>query len=254
MDRVVLADACGYVYKLDPAVALTGSGEADGWIDSRDYGAIATGTTDPAGHAVEALFSTRYTAGAIGGERPIAGTIGTRIDDNGRVVLFFGTGGLESYDPAQRNEFYAVYADSGAIRNKLVGECTGGRCEKFYGGVVVSTEQVLLTRAIDPPIGTQTCELGNSELTGLDLDDLSVQLSLTTGSASVSSLFGHAGAVYFTTLAGDVVRVGTPVASEAGGEPKGGSSGGNGDGGNGGNGGNGTTSGPLAIVGWRQVL
>jgi hypothetical protein len=250
VDRVVLADACGNVYKLDPAVSLGGSGAADGWLDSRELGAISTGTTDPAGHAVEALFSTRYSTGAIGGERPIGGTIGTRVDESGRVVLFFGTGGLESYDPAQRNEFYAVYADTGAIRNKLIGECTSGRCEKFYGGVVVSTEQVLLTRAIDPPIGTLTCELGNAEVTGLDLDDLSVQLSVTTGSASVSSLFGHAGAVYFTTLGGDLVRVGTPVASEAGGEPQGGSSGGPG----GDDSGNGTASGPLGIVGWRQVL
>jgi len=250
IDRVVLADSCGYVYKVDPGVSLTGSGAADGWIDSRDFGTISTGTTDPAGHAVEALFSTRYTSGAIGAERPIAGTIGTRIDNTGRVVLFFGTGGLENYDPAKQNEFYAVYADTGEIRNKLVGACTGGRCEKFYGGVVVSTEQVLLTRAIDPPIGTQTCELGNSDVTGLDLDDLQVQLSVTTGSASVSSLFGHGGAVYFTTLGGDVVRVGTPVASEAGGEPQGGATGGD----NGGQNGQGTQSGPLGILGWRQVL
>jgi hypothetical protein len=109
---------------------------------------------------------------------------------------------------------------------------------------------VLLTRAIDPPIGTQTCDLGNADLTGLDIDDLSVGLSVTTGSASVSALFGHAGAVYFTTLGGDLVRVGTPVASEAGGEPQGGGTGGD----NGGQNGQGTTSGPLGILGWRQVL
>ncbi len=248
VDRMVLADACGYVYKLDPGVSLPGDGATDGWIDSSTLGVIATGSTDAAGHAVKALFSTRYTSGAIGGERPIAGTIGTRTDTTGRVVLFFGTGGLESYDPAQRNEFYAIYADNGAVRNKLVGDCTGGRCEKFYGGVVVSTDQVLLTRAMDPPIGTDTCEMGSSEVTGVDLDDLSLELAVTTGSATVSALFGHGGAVYFTTLAGDLVRVGTPIASEAGGE-----SGGDDDDGDGGDDDQ-STSRALGILGWRQVL
>ena len=246
-DRLVLADTCGFVYKLDPAASLPGSGSGDGWLDSSGLGDVATGTTNPAGQPVEALFSTRYTSGAVGGERPIAGTIGTRSDATGRVVLFFGTGGLESYDPAQRNEFYAVYADTGAIRNKLTGDCVDGSCEKFYGGVVVSTDQVLLTRATDPPIGTQTCELGSSEVTGVDLDDLSLELAVTTGSASVSALYGHAGAVYFTTLAGDIVRVGTPVASEAGGESGGDDDDGGGDGG-------GPTSNALGILGWRQVL
>ncbi len=246
-DRLVLADACGFVYKLDPAASLPGSGAADGWLDSGALGAVATGTTDPAGQAVKALFSTLHTSGAIGGERPIAGTIGTRSDATGRVVLFFGTGGLESYDPARRNEFYAVYADTGAIRNKLTGDCVDGWCEKFYGGVVVSADQVLLTRAVDPPIGTATCELGSSEVTGVDLDDLELELAVTTHSATVSALYGHAGAVYFSTLAGDIVRVGTPVASEAGGESGDDDEGGGGDGG-------GPTSNALGILGWRQVL
>jgi hypothetical protein len=253
-DRLVLADACGHVYKLDPAVSLPGSGAGDGWLDSGALGAISTGTSDPGGQAVEALFSTRYSDGAVGGERPIVGTIGARNDATGRVVLFFGTGGLESYDPAQRNEFYAVYADTGAIRNKLVGDCTGGRCEKFYGGVVVSTDQVLLTRAMDPPIGTETCELGASEVTGVDLDELTVQLTVTSGAASVSALFGHAGAVYFTTLAGDMVRVGTPVAPEAGGEGGDGNGNGGGTGGGGDDTGSGTITGPLGVLSWRQLL
>jgi hypothetical protein len=114
--------------------------------------------------------------------------------------------------------------------------------------VVVSTDQVLLTRAMDPPIGTDTCEMGSSEVTGVDLDDLSLELAVTTGSATVSALFGHAGAVYFTTLAGDLVRVGTPIASEAGGE-----SDGDGDDGDGGDDDE-TTSRALGVLGWRQVL
>jgi hypothetical protein len=247
-DRVVLADACGYVYKLDPAVKLPGNGAADGWLDSSALGAITTGETDPAGQGIEALFSSRLTDGALGGDRPITGTIGSRADVSGRVVLFFGTGGMESLDPALRNEFYAIYADSGVIREKIIGECSNNSCEKFYGGVVVSSDQVLLTRATDPPIGTDTCDLGGSQLSGVDIDDLSTVLTVNTASATVSSLFGHAGAVYFTTLSGDLVRVGTPVASEAGGE-----SGGNGNGNGDGNGSE-HISNALGILGWRQVL
>ena len=251
-DRLVVADACGYVYKLDPAVSLPGNGDDDGWLDSTPFGAIDTGETDAAGQKVEALFSSRFTSGAIGGERPITGTIGARADVSGRVVLFFGTGGQENLDPSLRNEFYAIYADTGVIREKITGECSNNVCEKFYGGVVVSTDQVLLTRATDPPIGTSTCELGGSELTGVDIDDLSSELTVNTSSATVSSLFGHAGAVYFTTLSGDLVRVGTPVATEAGGESGGNGNNGNGDDDDGEAPGN--SSNALGILGWRQVL
>lgn len=252
VDRLLVADACGFVYKLDPAVNLPGALATDGWLDSTTLGVVATGTTDAKGRAVKALFSTEHTANAIGGERPIAGTIGTRSDSSDRVVLFFGTGGLESYDPTKQNEFYAVYADNGAIRNKLTGTCTNNKCEKFYGGVAVSAEQVLLTRSTDPSIGTGLCELGSSEVMGLDLDDLSTELTVATASSTVSSLFGHAGAIYFTTLGGELVRVGTPGAADAGGESATGGSGGDGGGDGGDEDGNSTM--PLGIVGWRQVL
>ena len=148
IDRVVFADACGYVYKLDPAQDVYAT-DSNGWIDSSTLGTIDTGKNDGSGHDIMALFSTASSSGALGAERPIAGTIGVRADSTGREVLFFGTGGLESYDPTQANEFYAVYADSGQIRTKLSGTCTAAGCEKFYGGVVVSPEQVFLTRAVD---------------------------------------------------------------------------------------------------------
>jgi hypothetical protein len=252
VDRLVLADACGFVYKLDPAVSLPGALATDGWLDSTALGAVATGTTDAKGRAVKALFSTALTSGALGEERPIAGTLGTRADSSGRVILFFGTGGLESYDPTKQNEFYAVYADTGVIRNKLTGTCTNNKCEKFYGGVAVSAEQVLLTRSTDPTVGTGLCELGSSEVMGVDLDDLTTQLTIATTSSTVSSLFGHAGAIYFTTLGGDMVRVGTPGAADAGGESATGGHGG--DGGGDGGDDDGNSSMPLGIVGWRQVL
>ena len=53
-------------------------------------------------------------------------------------------------------------------------------------------------------------------------------------------LFGHAGAIYLTTMGGDVVRIGTSTAPNAGdesanGEPTGGA------------------SGRFGMLGWRQV-
>ena len=239
-DRIVFADACGYVYKVDPASELggdwaTGSGPIDAGADGRRT----------------ALFSTEHTDGALGEDRPIAGTIGARSDGDDRVVLFFGTGGIESYDPSRPNEFYGVYADTGEIRSVLEGECSGGRCETFYGGVVVTSEQVVLTRAVDPPVGTGICEYGSSEIQGLRLDDragdFAQDFSVSIGSASVSSLFGDAGAVYAATLGGEVVRVGAPRAADAGGDTGAGHTGNTpetdddaaGD--------------PLTIMGWREV-
>lgn len=252
-DRLVFADACGYVYKLNPAVALTGSGAADQWIDASAAGPINTATVDGAGRAVKALFSTQYTSGALGATRPIAGTMGAQEDESGRLVLLFGTGGLESYSPTAVNHFYAVYADTGAIRNRIVGQCSASGCEKFYGGVVVSSEQVFLTRAVDPPVGTTACDLGASQLDGLDVDTLAESFSSDTAHASVSALYGHAGAIYFTTVGGNIVRIGTPTATSAGGESIQGSSGGQDDGGDDDEG-DGNATGALDSLGWRQVL
>lgn len=231
VDRIVFADACGYIYKLDPSFS--------GNWNTSVYGSIATGATDSGGNAINALFSTVATPAALGESRPITGTIGARPDQSGRMILFFGTGGMESYDPSKRNEFYAVYADTGEIRDKIIGECSGGRCEKFYGGVVVTPEQVILTRAIDPPVGTATCDLGSSRVEGYQLNTLVADFSVDIGSATVSPLFGHGGAVYLTTLGGGVIRVGTPASPEAGGEEPEESN-------------PGTTE-ELTVMGWRQV-
>jgi hypothetical protein len=157
-------------------------------------------------------------------------------------VLFFGTGGLESHPVAERNEFYGVYADSGAIRSKVAGACVSGVCEKFYGGVVVTTEQVITTRTLDPQIGTAVCD---------PAEDFNVVIN----SAVMGALYGDADAVYFATLGGDVSRVGSPRASSAGGDsdnpagvPRTGPPEGSG------------TEGvlgfldPVIFLGWRQVL
>jgi Tfp pilus tip-associated adhesin PilY1 len=247
-DRVVFADYCGYVYKLPLGTAPT-AGRLVG------LGAVSTGATDGAGNPIKALFSVATSSGGLGSERPIAGTIGARADATGRVALFFGTGGDEQFDVTKQNAFYAIYADSGAVRSKLLGTCVANRCDKFYGGVVVTAEQVFMTRAKDPPVGTTVCDFGNSALVALKVNDangsFTTDFTTTLSSTTQASLFGDAGALYLATLSGDIVRVGTPRAATAGGDSSAGNAPGGADGaGAGGN----VTGDPVSFLGWRQMI
>jgi Neisseria PilC beta-propeller domain/FG-GAP-like repeat len=250
IDRVVFADKCGYVYKINPAADLAGA-----WYQNTGMGRIVSNVVD--GKIMYALFSSAETVGALGSARPIAGTLAARTDASTRMVLFFGTGGLEDYPVGSSNEFYAIYADTGAIRSKLVGACASGRCEKFYGGVVVTPEQLFLTRSIDPQIGTSTCDNGTAKVEALQLNSSSSggfvsTFQLQLASAVVGSVYGDAGAVYFATMAGDISRIGTPRATSAGGDSASGSvstmstsdtSAAS----------TGTTT-PLTLLGWREVM
>lgn len=253
-DRAVFADQCGYVYKLAPGVDLAG-----GWYDNTGLGTIAANTS-PDGKAQMAFFSTATTTGAVGAQRPIAGTIGARTDSSTRMVLFFGTGGLENFSTSLVNEFYAVYADTGAIRSKITGACTASGCEKFYGGTVVTPQQVILTRTIDPAIGTSSCDPGSAKIQALELNkdasnNFVTDFTLAVSSAVMGALYGDAGAIYFATLSGDVARIGTPRAANAGDDTTAGhvQGMGVGDQGTGSNATVGTIS-PFSLMGWRVVL
>ncbi len=250
IDRVMWADACGNLYKVDPGQDLSGN-----FMPSHEMGNVATGHMDPDGNVVYAVFSTEASACALGVERPIHGTIGARSDSSGRFALFFGTGGSEDFDPTLNNAFFAVYADTGEVRGcaasspelgRIDGRCTGGVCEKFYGGVVVTQDQLIVTRSIDPPIGTGTCEFGESEVTGLNIGSFDGEFSVATSGATVSSLYGHAGAVYFSTISGNVVSIGTPSAANAG-EESGESGSGSGQSGSAG------LAEALRLEGWRII-
>jgi hypothetical protein len=252
IDRVVFADYCGYVYKLDPNKDLSG-----GWNGNAGLGAQLIDTVG--GVQEFALFSTAGSSGALGSQSPIAGTIAARTDASTRMVLFFGTGGLEIWPATNQNAFYAVYADSGAIRSKIVGTCSGGSCEKFYGGVVVTPSQVLLTRTVDPKVATGTCDLGSSNVEALQLNGDStgnflVDFNVAVASAVMGGLYGDRGAVYFADLNGDVNRIGTPLAANAGDDSSHGYNAGSGSASTG----SGSTftgsSSAFTLMGWRQVF
>ena len=149
-----------------------------------------------------------------------------------------------------------MYADSGAIRSKFAGACAGGSCEKFYGGVVVTPEQVLFTRTIDPKVASGTCDLGSSTVEALELNadangNFVVDFTVAISSAVMGALFGDRGALYFADLGGNLDRVGTSLAPDAGDDSARGYDPGNGNGAT-----QGTVTGTSAafvLLGWRQV-
>jgi len=199
------------------------------------------------------------TANGIGADRAIAGTIAARTDSTTRMVLLFGTGGIESVASTSANAFFGIYADTGAVRSKALGSCSNGNCEKFYGGVVVTPQQVLFTKTVDPAIGTNACDSGSSTISGVDLNpgtgtNFTSSFNLGVNSAVMGGLFGDAGAIYFATISGDVARVGTPRTSTAGGDTLSGQKQGMGVGDQATGGQTvGTTSG-FTLMGWRAVM
>jgi hypothetical protein len=175
------------------------------------------------------------------------------------MVLFFGTGGIESVPATSANAFFAIYADTGDIRSKVLGTCNSGNCEKFYGGVVVTPQQIVFTKTVDPAIGTNACDTGSSTISGVQLNpgtgtNFTSDFNLAVSSAVMGGLYGDAGAIYFATLAGDVARVGTPRTAVAGGDTAAGRTQGMGVGDQAtGSQQVGTTSG-FTLMGWRVVL
>jgi type IV pilus assembly protein PilY1 len=246
IDRAVFADNCGYVYKINPAQDLSG-----GWMDNNGFGSITLTTLN--GKQRRALFSTTQT-GALGGseQRPIVGTIGAKSDAATDMILFFGTGGLDAYDVSKTNEFYAVRAKDGTIRNKITGTCASGMCEKFYGGVVITTDSVIVQRNVDAVIGGGSCDFGSTKLQFLDLAtfnqiDLVDEIGGSPIASSTGPLFGDANALYFATVSGEIKRIGSPRATTAGGDSASGNM----------NTSVSTSSyaqSPFSLVGWRVVL
>ena len=246
-DRAIFADACGNVYKINPAQDLSGA-----FMANADMGPISLAQKN--GRARAALFSTASTTNALAAQRPIVGTIAARTDATTDIVLFFGTGGLESQAPSLVNEFYAVYAKDGRVRNKLTGTCASSRCEKFYNGVVVTPTAVIVQRSVDPVIGGGSCDFGSSKVQSYGLNDpFAQQFDLSSSGgvpyrAVTGPIYGDAGALYFATVAGTIERIGAPRSATAGGDSTTGAIHANGT--------SETTfvNAPFTLLGWRTLL
>jgi hypothetical protein len=174
------------------------------------------------------------------------------------MILYFGTGGIESASQTLVNEFYAVYADNGVIRSKYTGTCTSGICEKFYGGVVVTPTQVIFSRTVDAQIATNSCDDGSSVIQAYEVNASSTgafvsDFSSSSSAAVMGSLFAASGAVYFATLNGDLTEIGSSTAPTAGYNTTNNVQQGTGTGQNGANNGVTTTS-AFTLLGWRTVL
>jgi hypothetical protein len=125
--------------------------------------------------------------------------------------------------------------------------------------VVVTPEQVIFTKTVDPAIGTSACETGSSTISGVELNpgtgiNFTSGFDLGVSSAVMGSLYGDAGAIYFATIAGDVARVGTPRATMAGGDTAAGVTQGTAAGDQPTGGASVGTTTPLTLMGWRVVL
>ncbi|ACY12856.1 PilC/PilY family type IV pilus protein [Haliangium ochraceum] len=258
IDRAIFGDRCGNIYKVDVTEVIDNSAAPTG-IGTRPL--IVDGLT------VNAYFQT-YTSPATEGP-PVTGNFGVRALDDGtstRVVLFFGTGGIED-EPAlstsPRNKFYALFAAPASLGNdaELIDSfdavCELGSCEKFYGGVIVSSDQVIYSRVLEPVPGNVDCETGRTvvearNITGtLDssLFDSGVSFSETIDGVATGPLSGHGNAIYILDARGRATVVGDPRAGEAGGDTANGT--GNGLGGDARSAA--LINAPMRILGWRQV-
>jgi hypothetical protein len=235
VDRLVFADNKGQVWKLDPAtVATTGAALGD--------------VTGLAGVSRKALFSTHLTRGALGSERAIGGTIAVASDGSGRTVLYFGTGGTDDTTASAQNEFYAVYADTGALRHKL----TPAAGVRYHGGVTVIGDQVLVSSSLDLS-GTGLCASTAGRLQVLDTSTLTETVAVATSSKMTAPVFAREGQIYTVTARGEVASstFKSHQGGASGGAGVGGGAGGAGGGSDGGEGGAGAP--PLDVLGWREV-
>jgi Tfp pilus tip-associated adhesin PilY1 len=188
-DRVFFADNKGRVWKLDPAVY--------------------SGTTiSPVGSSVDvpsvvpdALFTTLDTPGALGEQRAIAGTLAAAEDPLDRkLVLYFGTGGTEETANTLQNAFYAVEADTGAIRNTYLPSAG----VKFYGGIAINEGQIILSSGTDLS-GLGLCAPTAGEILAIDQVSFSLLFSIPVGAKIVAPVFVQRGEFYTVNMKGELV-------------------------------------------------
>ncbi len=232
MDRIVFADSKGRVFKLDPAVHTGTSINALGSVNA----SLGTGKN--------ALFSTKLTSGALGFDRAVAGSIGIGEDLSNRVVLFFGTGGTDDTLDTAQNEFYAVYADIGAIRNKF----TPVAGVKFFGGVSVLNAQVIFSTGKNLT-GTGLCATTAGAIQFRNLNTLVLEGEIATASKIVAPMYTTGTQIYTVTVKGTIVT----SEYKPPGTTSGGASGGGGPDAGVGDADGGSSGSGMSVLGWRQV-
>jgi hypothetical protein len=229
IDRLFFADTKGRIWKIDP-----GTGNA-------------VNSTVNVGLSAPALFSTDETAGALGEERAIAGTIAAAPDATNRLALYFGTGGTEETPASAQNMFFAVYADTGEVRSTIVPPVG----TKYYGGVAYNDGQLIFSDGTDLS-GLGLCAPTAGDVVAVDANTFAPLFSIPVGSKIMAPIYIQNGEFYTINLRGELVT--SPYVPPVGG-------GGGGGGppppgmppGSTGTDWHGSTDQPFNVISWRQV-
>ncbi len=190
IDRLFFADNKGRVWKLDPTQ-----------VNNKTVTSVNSSIN--VGLSPKALFSTKSTSGALGAERPI-GALNVATDATGRLVVYFGTGGTDDSPAGVQNGFYAVYADTGLIRNKLDGSNGIAVGVNFYGGVLQQNGQIIFTDGSYLTGATGLCSSTAGNIVAVDANTLVTQFTDSTTSKIEGPVFASGGEAYAVTLTGTV--------------------------------------------------
>jgi hypothetical protein len=145
-----------------------------------------------------ALFSTRVTTGALGVDRAISANIVAVPDALDRTVLFFGTGGTEETALGETNAFYAVFADTGEIRNQI--DITGAR----FNGASFQDGQIIFTRS-EIPETAGPCVVSDSEVVAIDANTFALQFFQEFEGRIASPVYISGGEFFAVTVTGTLV-------------------------------------------------
>ncbi|MFH0899913.1 MAG: PilC/PilY family type IV pilus protein, partial [Pseudomonadota bacterium] len=180
VDRLFFADNKGRIWKLDAST-----------------GAVVGASLD-VGLSHLALFSTADTSGALGEQRAVAGTIAAAESQEGKLMLYFGTGGTTDTLATAPNALYAVYADSGSIRHNWQPEVGF----KFYGGIVYNAGQIVFSIGQD---GDGGCDPTVGKIVALDAETFIEDFVIDVASKIMAPLYARGGELYTVTMKGQIV-------------------------------------------------
>ncbi len=161
-------------------------------------------------------------------------------------MLYFGTGGTDATLDTVQNQFFAVYADNGTIRDSY----TPAVGVKFFGGVSLNNSGQLIFSQGSNLSGNGLCSSSSGKVVALDANSFTSQFTFDTSSRITAPVYAAAGMAYTVTLKGEL-KASSYVAtgSSSGGSPP--SGGGSPPPGSS----TGSTSSnkSMLVTGWRQV-